>query len=82
MNTEDTSILLGHDQTDALVRSTTEQISYGTFDNNETVIKQLVECLGDTRGMARLQVAQTIATKYKPLSIDVAADDSEIAVGE
>lgn len=66
MQSEQTSILLSHDETDALVRSITEQISYGTFDNNETVIKQMVECLGDTRGMARLQVAQTIGDIGEP----------------
>jgi bilin biosynthesis protein len=67
MKTEDSSILLNHDETDALVRSITEQISFGTFDpDNTTVIKQMVECLGDTRGLARLRVAQTLGDIGEP----------------
>ncbi len=42
--------------------SVTEQISFNRFDpNNPDVLRQLVESLGDTRGMMRLRVAETLA---------------------
>ncbi len=61
MKSEDTPVLLDHAETDALMRSITEQISLDTFDlSNHTVLKQLVECLGDSRGIVRLQFAETL----------------------
>jgi bilin biosynthesis protein len=61
MKSEDTPVLLDHTETDALMRSITEQISLHTFDPSDaTVLQQMVECLGDTRGMTRLRFAQTL----------------------
>lgn len=61
MKSEDTPVLLSHDETDALIRSITEQISLDTFDrDNHAVIKQMVECMGDSRGMVRLRFAETL----------------------
>jgi bilin biosynthesis protein len=61
MKSEHTPVLLSHDETDALMRSITEQISLDTFDrNNYEVIQQMVECLGDSRGMVRLRFAETL----------------------
>jgi bilin biosynthesis protein len=61
MNSEANPVLLSHEETDALMRSITEQISLDTFDlNNHTLIKQMVECMGDSRGMVRLRYAETL----------------------
>jgi bilin biosynthesis protein len=58
---ENPPALLSHDETDALMRSITEQISLDTFDrDNHTIIKQMVECMGDSRGMVRLRFAETL----------------------
>ncbi len=61
MKSEANPVLLSHEETDALMRSITEQISLDTFDrNNHAVIKQMVECLGDSRGIVRLRFAETL----------------------
>lgn len=60
-------IVLSQEQTDALMASVTEQISFDRFDpNNPDVLRQLVESLGDTRGMMRLRVAETLAEIGEP----------------
>jgi bilin biosynthesis protein len=47
--------------TDALLKSVIEQIDLDTFDADDAVqLQQLVECLGDPRGLIRLRVAQTL----------------------
>lgn len=57
----DTPVLLSHEATDAFMRSITEQISLDTFDrSNHRVIKQMIECMGDSRGMVRLRYADTL----------------------
>jgi bilin biosynthesis protein len=61
MKSETNPGLLSHEETDALIRSITEQISLDTFDrDNHAVIKQMVECMGDSRGMVRLRFAETL----------------------
>ncbi|WP_293338285.1 HEAT repeat domain-containing protein [Microcoleus sp. CAWBG58] len=58
----DASIVLAHAETDALLQKVTEQIDLDTFDVNDAeLLKSLVECLGDTRGMTRLRCAETLA---------------------
>jgi bilin biosynthesis protein len=74
MKSEGTPVLLDHSQTDALIQSITEQISLHSFDPNDiTLLKQMVECLGDTRGVVRLRFAQTlgdIGATATPLLVD------------
>ena len=74
MKSEDTPVLLDHAQTDALMQLITEQISLHSFDANDiNLLKQMVECLGDTRGMVRLRFAQTlgnIGDTATPLLVD------------
>jgi bilin biosynthesis protein len=61
MKSEDTPVLLNSAETDALMQSITEQISLHTFDVNDvTVLNQMIECLGDPRGVVRLRFAQTL----------------------
>ena len=61
------SAVLSHEQADALIASVTEQITLDTFDpNNAEVLSQLVEGLGDTRGMMRLRMAETLGEIGEP----------------
>ena len=61
------SSVLSQDQIDALVASVTEQITLDTFDpGNGEVLRQLVEGLGDTRGMMRLRIAETLGEIGEP----------------
>ena len=61
------SPVLSQEQTDALVASVTEQITLDTFDpHNSEVLEQLVEGLGDTRGMMRLRIAETLGEIGEP----------------
>ena len=60
-------MVLSQEQTDALVASVTEQITLDTFDaQNGDVLTQLVEGLGDTRGMMRLRIAETLGEIGEP----------------
>ena len=75
MKSEDTpAVVLDPAATDALMRSITEQIDRDTFDADDiTTLKQMVECLGDPRGLVRLRFAQTlgdIGGTATPLLVD------------
>ncbi len=62
VQSQDDPILLAHAETDAFLREVTEQIDLDTFDPDDAeILKRLVECLGDTRGMTRLRFAETLA---------------------
>ncbi len=62
VQSQDDSILLAHAKADAFLREVTEQIDLDTFDANDSeILKRLVECMGDTRGMTRLRFAETLA---------------------
>ncbi|WP_396136644.1 HEAT repeat domain-containing protein [Chamaesiphon sp. VAR_48_metabat_403] len=56
------------------MQSITEQIDRDTFDADDvTTLKQMVECLGDARGLVRLRFAQTlgdIGGTATPLLVD------------
>ena len=61
-------------ETDALMRSITAQIDLDTFDADDIpLLKQMIECLGDSRGLVRLRFAQTlgdIGATATPLLVD------------
>ena len=53
--------------TDQLLQQVSAQLAQNTFDpQNEPLLTQLVECLGDTRGMTRLRVAETLGVIGPP----------------
>lgn len=57
----DTPVLDIQTANDILIQEVNDQISLGTFDNSDRqLIGQLVEGLGDPRGMVRLRFAETI----------------------
>ena len=45
---------------DALIQMVTDQITLGTFDPTDECLRQLVEGLGDPRGVMRLKFAETL----------------------
>jgi bilin biosynthesis protein len=60
-------VLLSQQETDNLIDRVAEQINARTFDSNDGhLLQQMVECLGDSRGMVRLRCAQTLGEIGKP----------------
>ena len=60
-------MVLSQEQLDVLVASVTDQITLDTFDpENHEVLRQLVEGMGDTRGMVRLRIAETLGEIGEP----------------
>lgn len=58
---------LSHAETDALLERVNRQIADGTFDtSDQTLLQQMIECLGDTRGMVRLGFAEALGEIGKP----------------
>ena len=54
-------------ETDDLLQQVSGQIAQDTFDpNRQQLLMQLVECLGDSRGMTRLRVAETLGQIGQP----------------
>ncbi|NET53944.1 MAG: HEAT repeat domain-containing protein [Merismopedia sp. SIO2A8] len=54
-------------QTDALLQTVNEQIDTLTFDpNDQQLLERMVESLGDTRGMVRLSIAETLGQIGEP----------------
>ncbi|MEO1208922.1 MAG: HEAT repeat domain-containing protein [Cyanobacteria bacterium J06638_20] len=63
----DDPLLEAQANNDALVARVNDQISFGTFDaNDHQTLKQLVEGLGDVRGMTRLRFAETLGDIGEP----------------
>ncbi|MDJ0508755.1 MAG: HEAT repeat domain-containing protein [Crocosphaera sp.] len=77
-------MVLTQEQTDNLLYKVAEEISLKTFNvNDESLLKSLVECLGDTRGMTRLRAAQTLGEIGKPATpflLDALANHSNVVV--
>ncbi len=71
-NTPNTSkngetLLLNHEETDELLAKINQQLAQGTFDHSDQqLLWQMVECLGDTRGMVRLGYAEALGEVGKP----------------
>ncbi|NJP10465.1 MAG: HEAT repeat domain-containing protein [Leptolyngbyaceae cyanobacterium RU_5_1] len=81
---EDDPILLAQAETDALLHRVNEQITLDTFDpTDHHTLKQLVESLGDSRGMTRLRAAETlgeIGEPATPFLLDALADHANVVV--
>jgi bilin biosynthesis protein len=75
---------LSHAETDELLAAIQEQLAGDTFDtNNRELIAQMVECLGDTRGLVRLGFAEALGQVGKPaveLLIDALLHHSNVVV--
>lgn len=57
---------LSHAETDTLLKRINQEIAQGTFDATDQNLQQMVECLGDTRGMVRLGFAEALGEIGKP----------------
>lgn len=61
------TLLLSHAETDALLSKVNRQLREGVFDESDSqLIWQMVECLGDTRGLVRLGFAEALGMVGKP----------------
>ena len=78
------SSLLSHEETDLLLAKVNGQIAQQTFDiNDHELIKQMVECMGDTRGMVRLGFAEALGEVGKPtvpFLLEALANHSNVVV--
>ncbi len=76
--------MLTQEQTDNLLYKVAEEMSLKTFDSSDQqLLKSLVECLGDTRGMTRLRAAQTlgdIGQPATPFLLNALANHSNVVV--
>ena len=64
---------LSHQETDELLVKVNQQLAEGTFEPQERLIAQMVECLGDTRGLVRLGFAEALGAVGKP-AVDTLID--------
>lgn len=61
------SVLLAQKKTDDLLDRVAAQITQQTFNpNDDHLLGQMIECLGDSRGVVRLRCAQTLGEIGKP----------------
>lgn len=61
------AVVLSPEETDILLARVNQQLAANGFDSSDlTLIKQMVECLGDTRGMVRLGFAEALGQVGKP----------------
>jgi bilin biosynthesis protein len=61
------TLLLSHEETDELLSRVNQQLAHGTFNyQDQQLIRQMVECLGDTRGLVRLGFAEALGVVGKP----------------
>jgi bilin biosynthesis protein len=61
------TLLLSHEETDELLEKVNRQLANGTFNHqDQELIWQMVECLGDTRGLVRLGFAEALGVVGKP----------------
>ena len=78
------SLLLSHAETDQLLAQVNRQIAESTFDSGDRQLMwQMVECLGDTRGLVRLGFAEALGKVGKPaldLLIDALLNHSNAVV--
>ncbi len=60
---------LSQTETDALLKAVSEQLNLNTFNpNDQQILKQMVESLGDSRGMVRLSFAEALGKIGKPVT--------------
>jgi bilin biosynthesis protein len=80
----DPSILQIQAANDALIQRVSEQITLDTFDStDQSLLRQLIEGLGDPRGLMRLQFAETLGEIGEPatlLLLDALANHPNVVV--
>ena len=64
---KNSATLLSHQETDELLSRVNQQLANDTFDRQDRqLIEQMIECLGDTRGLTRLGFAEALGVVGKP----------------
>ncbi|MBE9039762.1 HEAT repeat domain-containing protein [Oscillatoriales cyanobacterium LEGE 11467] len=75
---------LTHEEADGLLKKVNEQIAIGTLDTGDReLLQQMVEGMGDTRGMVRLGFAEALGAVGKPatpLLIEAVAHHPNVVV--
>lgn len=67
-------LLLDHGETDRLLAKVNQELANQTFDSSDRqLIWQMVECLGDTRGLVRLGYAEALGVVGQP-AVDLLID--------
>ncbi|WP_306535098.1 HEAT repeat domain-containing protein, partial [Nostoc linckia] len=62
-------IQLSHAETDALLAAVSEQLNQNTFNpDDQKILKQMIESMGDSRGMVRLSFAEALGKVGKPVT--------------
>lgn len=72
-----------HAENDAFIQQVNEQITLGTFDPTDQLLQQLVEGLGDSRGLVRLRFAETlgeIGEPATPFLVEALANHADVVV--
>ena len=72
-----------HARNDAFIQEVNEQITLGTFEPTDPLLKQLVEGLGDSRGLVRLRFAETlgeIGEPATPFLVEALANHIDVVV--
>jgi bilin biosynthesis protein len=65
------TLLLSHEETDELLSRVNQQLANDTFNHqDQQLIRQMVECLGDTRGLVRLGFAEALGVVGQP-AVDI-----------
>jgi bilin biosynthesis protein len=70
-------------ENDALIQRVNEQITMGSFEPTDQLLKQLVEGLGDPRGLVRLRFAETlgeIGEPATPFLVEALANHANVVV--
>ena len=68
---------------DALIQTVNEQITLDTFEPTDRLLKQLVDGLGDPRGLVRLRFAETlgeIGEPATPFLVDALATSANVVI--
>ncbi len=80
----DNPLLQVQAENDALIQTVNEQITLGTFDaTDRAILQQLVEGLGDPRGLVRLRFAETlgeIGEAATPFLVDALANHADVVL--
>ena len=83
-NTANNSQTRSHREADELLARVKQQLAEGTFDHSDLqLIEQMVEFLGDTRGLVRLGYAEALGVVGEPavdILIDALLDHSNVVV--
>ena len=73
-NTANNAGTLSHEEADELLARVDRQLAEGSFDHSDLqLIEQMVEFLGDTRGLVRLGYAEALGIVGKP-AVDILID--------